>query len=218
MHLSLLTYTLWRQGIGSLCTVCWLIPLLGHMHVFPTWISHVLCHFFLLFFLCRSLSLSPFSPLPSSFAFFPSLCGNLPLLHILKFSILSIPFDFPSCFAYFLSISLSSSLGLSVLVPDMTSRPRSPPQPPPPPLPPGRPPPPTPPQERVTDVEAVGGGGAASGPEECEERERDGPLRQLEGAEAEEREGGRARAIDNQYSFFWGTEEESQSQSVFFTL
>lgn len=154
------------------------------------------------FFLCLSLSLSPFSPLPSSFAFFPSLCGNLPLLHILKFSILSIPFDFPSCFAYFLSISLSSSLGLSVLVPDMTSRPRSPPQPPPPPLPPGRPPPPTPPQERVTDVEAVGGGGAASGPEECEERERDAPLRQLEGAEAEEREGGRARAIDNQYSFF----------------
>ncbi|KAI5097288.1 SH2B adapter protein 1 [Silurus meridionalis] len=85
--------------------------------------------------------------------------------------------------------------------PDMISRPRSPPQPPPPPLPPGRPPPPTPPQERVTDVEAVGGG-AASGPEECEERERDAPLRQLEGAEAEEREGGRARAIDNQYSFF----------------
>ncbi|XP_047656719.1 SH2B adapter protein 1 isoform X2 [Tachysurus fulvidraco] len=84
---------------------------------------------------------------------------------------------------------------------DLTNRPRSPPQPPPPPLPPGRPPPPTPPQERVTDAEAIGGG-AASGPEECEERERDTPLRQLEGAEAEEREGGRARAIDNQYSFF----------------
>lgn len=98
---------------------------------------------------------------------------------------------------------LSFSLGHSVPIPDLTSRPRSPPQPPPPPLPPGRPPPPTPPQERVTDVEAGGGGGgAASGPEECEERERDAPLRQLEGAEAEEREGGRARAIDNQYSFF----------------
>lgn len=32
--------------------------------------------------------------------------------------------------------------------------------------------------------------------------EREAPLRQLEGVEAEEREGGRARAIDNQYSFF----------------
>ncbi|TSK77103.1 SH2B adapter protein 1 [Bagarius yarrelli] len=86
----------------------------------------------------------------------------------------------------------------------LTSRPRSPPQPPPPPLPPGRPPPPTPPQERAIDVEAGGGGGggAISGPEECEEREREASLRQLEGAESEEREGGRARAIDNQYSFF----------------
>ncbi|XP_059409622.1 SH2B adapter protein 1-like isoform X1 [Carassius carassius] len=85
---------------------------------------------------------------------------------------------------------------------DLTSRPRSPPQPPPPPLPPGRPPPPTPPQERGIEPEAAGGGGASSGAEECEDREREPPLLQLEGVEGEEREGGRARAIDNQYSFF----------------
>lgn len=148
------------------------------------------------------LSVSHFLFPPPFHLFLISLCShlwNLPLLCIPDFSV---PFDFLSCFAYFLFyLSLSFALCLSVLVPDLTSRPRSPPQPPPPPLPPGRPPPPTPPQERVTDVETVGGG-AASGPEECEERERDAPLRQLEGAEAEEREGGRARAIDNQYSFF----------------
>lgn len=89
-----------------------------------------------------------------------------------------------------------------LLFSDLTSRPRSPPQPPPPPLPPGRPPPPTPPQERRSETEAAGGGGASSGAEECEEREREPPLLQLEGVEGEEREGGRARAIDNQYSFF----------------
>ncbi|KAK6311355.1 hypothetical protein J4Q44_G00170190 [Coregonus suidteri] len=91
----------------------------------------------------------------------------------------------------------------------LTSRPRSPPQPPPPPLPPGRPPPPTPPQERGTETElggggggtaATAGGGAGEGVEDWEEREA--PLRQLDGVEGEEREGGRARAIDNQYSFF----------------
>ncbi|TRY95616.1 hypothetical protein DNTS_017825 [Danionella cerebrum] len=84
----------------------------------------------------------------------------------------------------------------------LTSRPRSPPQPPPPPLPPGRPPPPTPPQERASEAEATTGGGASSGAEECEEREREPAFLQLDGAEGEEREGGRARAIDNQYSFF----------------
>ncbi|KAK1799387.1 hypothetical protein P4O66_007620, partial [Electrophorus voltai] len=94
-------------------------------------------------------------------------------------------------------VTLISFVGATaVRQPDLTSRPRSPPQPPPPPLPPGRPPPPTPPQERGSDAELAGGGG--SGPEECEERERDTPLRQLEGGvEGEEREGGRARAIDN---------------------
>ncbi|KAI4902247.1 hypothetical protein NFI96_020301 [Prochilodus magdalenae] len=102
-------------------------------------------------------------------------------------------------------VTLISFVGATaVRQPDLSSRPRSPPQPPPPPLPPGRPPPPTPPQERGSDLEAAAGGGgtAGSGTDECEERERDTPLRQLEGAEGEEREGGRARAIDNQYSFF----------------
>uniref|UniRef100_A0A8C1FPZ9 SH2B adaptor protein 1 n=1 Tax=Cyprinus carpio carpio TaxID=630221 RepID=A0A8C1FPZ9_CYPCA len=100
-------------------------------------------------------------------------------------------------------VTLISFVGASnVRQQDLTSRPRSPPQPPPPPLPPGRPPPPTPPQERGSEPEAAGGGGASSGAEECEEREREPPLLQLEGVEGEEREGGRARAIDNQYSFF----------------
>uniref|UniRef100_A0A8C2DA23 SH2B adaptor protein 1 n=1 Tax=Cyprinus carpio TaxID=7962 RepID=A0A8C2DA23_CYPCA len=100
-------------------------------------------------------------------------------------------------------VTLISFVGASnVRQQDLTSRPRSPPQPPPPPLPPGRPPPPTPPQERGSELEATGGGGASSGAEECEEREREPPLLQLEGVEGEEREGGRARAIDNQYSFF----------------
>ncbi|XP_016108216.1 SH2B adapter protein 1-like isoform X2 [Sinocyclocheilus grahami] len=100
-------------------------------------------------------------------------------------------------------VTLISFVGATnVRQPDLTSRPRSPPQPPPPPLPPGRPPPPTPPQERGSETEAAGGGGASSGAEECEEREREPPLLQLEGVEGEEREGGRARAIDNQYSFF----------------
>ncbi|XDV13425.1 hypothetical protein PO909_001828 [Leuciscus waleckii] len=100
-------------------------------------------------------------------------------------------------------VTLISFVGATnVRQPDLTSRPRSPPQPPPPPLPPGRPPPPTPPQERGSETEAGGGGGASSGAEECEEREREPPLLQLEGVEGEEREGGRARAIDNQYSFF----------------
>ncbi|XP_059413830.1 SH2B adapter protein 1-like isoform X1 [Carassius carassius] len=95
-------------------------------------------------------------------------------------------------------VTLISFVGATnVRQPDLTSRPRSPPQPPPPPLPPGRPPPPTPPQERGSETEAAG---ASSGAEECEER--DPPLLQLEGVEGEEREGGRARAIDNQYSFF----------------
>ncbi|KTG35605.1 hypothetical protein cypCar_00038603 [Cyprinus carpio] len=75
-------------------------------------------------------------------------------------------------------------------------------QPPPPLVPPGRPPPPNPPRKRGSEPEAAGGGGASSGAEECEEREREPPLLQLEGVEGEEREGGRARAIDNQYSFF----------------
>lgn len=48
---------------------------------------------------------------------------------------------------------------------------------------------------------ASGGGGGGGGVEDWEERERDAPLRQLEGVEGEEREGGRARAVDNQYSF-----------------
>lgn len=52
----------------------------------------------------------------------------------------------------------------------------------------------------------AGGGGGATGAEDWEEqRERDTPLRQLEAVAAtdgEDREGGRARAIDNQYSFF----------------
>ncbi|KTG38431.1 hypothetical protein cypCar_00000278 [Cyprinus carpio] len=95
-------------------------------------------------------------------------------------------------------VTLISFVGATnVRQPDLTSRPRSPPQPPPPPLPPGRPPPPTPPQERGSETEAAG---ASSGAEECEEREP--ALLQLEGVEGEEREGGRARAIDNQYSFF----------------
>lgn len=158
----------------------------------------------ILFFPILSLSLTfPFPPFPPFLFFlslFFSLCATYHL-HIPNFQF----FRFLSTFFPVLPtsfLSLSVSLRLSVLISDLTSRPRSPPQPPPPPLPPGRPPPPTPPQERVTDMEAVGGGAAASGPEECEERERDAPLRQLEGAEAEEREGGRARAIDNQYSFF----------------
>uniref|UniRef100_A0A671MW77 Ataxin-2-like protein n=1 Tax=Sinocyclocheilus anshuiensis TaxID=1608454 RepID=A0A671MW77_9TELE len=72
--------------------------------------------------------------------------------------------------------------------------------PPPPPLPPGRPPPPTPPQERGSETEAAGGGGASSGTEECEEREREPPLLQLEGVEGEEREGGRARVFEGVYN------------------
>lgn len=106
-----------------------------------------------------------------------------------------------------LFLSLLFSLGCSFLPTDLTSRPRSPPQPPPPPLPPGRPPPPTPPQERGNETELGGGGGGtaatAGGGEGAEDwEEREAPLRQLEGVEGEEREGGRARAIDNQYSFF----------------
>ncbi|XP_065129306.2 SH2B adapter protein 1 isoform X1 [Paramisgurnus dabryanus] len=97
-------------------------------------------------------------------------------------------------------VTLISFVGATnVRQPDLTSRPRSPPQPPP--LPPGRPPPPTPPQDRGSETEAAGGGGASSAAEECEDRDRDPPLLQLEGVEGEEREGGRARAIDNQYSF-----------------
>lgn len=143
--------------------------------------------------------------LPFVFSFHPflllSLCSHsVELTTFCIYLIFPFRLSFLFCLLPFY-LFLSFSLGLTVLVPDLTSRPRSPPQPPPPPLPPGRPPPPTPPQERVTDVEAVGGA-VASGPEECEERERDTPLRQLEGTEAEEREGGRARAIDNQYSFF----------------
>lgn len=112
------------------------------------------------------------------------------------------------CFLHLIPLSSCTGhsflfcLSVSVLLSDLTSRPRSPPQPPPPPLPPGRPPPPTPPQDRGSETEAAGGGGASSGAEECEERDRDPPLLQLEGVEGEEREGGRARAIDNQYSFF----------------
>ncbi|KAL4658366.1 SH2B adapter protein 1-like [Arapaima gigas] len=98
-------------------------------------------------------------------------------------------------------VTLISFVGATaVRQPDLTSRPRSPPQPPPPPLPPGRPPPPTPPQDRADEVEAGGGGIVGAGAEDCEDREVS--LRQLEGADGEEREGGRARAIDNQYSFF----------------
>ncbi|XP_028843590.1 SH2B adapter protein 1 isoform X1 [Denticeps clupeoides] len=104
-------------------------------------------------------------------------------------------------------VTLISFVGATaVRQPDLTSRPRSPSQPPPPPLPPGRPPPPTPPPDHGGELEAGGGtaaggtGGGATGGDECEERERDAPLRQLEGVESEE--GGRARAIDNQYSFF----------------
>eukprot|EP00063_Salmo_salar_P072968 XP_014047803.1 PREDICTED: SH2B adapter protein 1 isoform X3 [Salmo salar] len=105
-------------------------------------------------------------------------------------------------------VTLISFVGATaVRQPDLTSRPRSPPQPPPPPLPPGRPPPPTPPQERGNETELGGGGGGtaatAGGGEGAEDwEEREAPLRQLEGVEGEEREGGRARAIDNQYSFF----------------
>lgn len=47
------------------------------------------------------------------------------------------------------------------------------------------------------------GGGSGGGVEDWEERDRDTPLRQLEAADGEEREGARVpRAIDNQYSFF----------------
>lgn len=46
----------------------------------------------------------------------------------------------------------------------------------------------------------------SGGTEDCEERERDrereAALRQLEAGDSEEREASRARAIDNQYSFF----------------
>nr|XP_023648105.1 SH2B adapter protein 1 isoform X1 [Paramormyrops kingsleyae]XP_023648106.1 SH2B adapter protein 1 isoform X1 [Paramormyrops kingsleyae] len=104
-------------------------------------------------------------------------------------------------------VTLISFVGATAIrQPDLTSRPRSPPQPPPPPPPPGRPPPPTPPQERRDEAETAGPGAVAvsGGTEDCEERERDrereAALRQLE--DSEEREAGRARAIDNQYSFF----------------
>ncbi|XP_063328607.1 SH2B adapter protein 1 isoform X1 [Pelmatolapia mariae] len=122
-------------------------------------------------------------------------------------------------------VTLISFVGATAIrQPDLTSRPRSPPQPPP--LPPGRPPPPTPPQERGNEMEVGGagaaaaasavtvtitggggsggsGGGSGGGVEDWEERDRDTPLRQLEAADGEEREGARVpRAIDNQYSFF----------------
>uniref|UniRef100_A0A3P9AV87 SH2B adaptor protein 1 n=1 Tax=Maylandia zebra TaxID=106582 RepID=A0A3P9AV87_9CICH len=102
-------------------------------------------------------------------------------------------------------VTLISFVGATAIrQPDLTSRPRSPPQPPP--LPPGRPPPPTPPQERGNEMEvgaAAAVGGSGGGVEDWEERDRDTPLRQLEAADGEEREGARVpRAIDNQYSFF----------------
>ncbi|XP_023204783.1 SH2B adapter protein 1 isoform X1 [Xiphophorus maculatus] len=96
-------------------------------------------------------------------------------------------------------VTLISFVGATaVRQPDSTSRPRSPPQPPP--LPPGRPPPPTPPQERGSEAEPAAGSGGGGGPAEDWE---DTPLRQLDAAEGEERDGARApRAVDNQYSFF----------------
>ncbi|XP_014911013.1 SH2B adapter protein 1 isoform X1 [Poecilia latipinna] len=96
-------------------------------------------------------------------------------------------------------VTLISFVGATaVRQPDSTSRPRSPPQPPP--LPPGRPPPPTPPQERGSEAEPAGAAAGSGGPAEDWE---DTPLRQLDAAEGEERDGARApRAVDNQYSFF----------------
>lgn len=53
----------------------------------------------------------------------------------------------------------------------------------------------------VTITGGGSGGGSGGGVEDWEER--DTPLRQLEAADGEEREGARVpRAIDNQYSFF----------------
>ncbi|KAM8825393.1 SH2B adapter protein 1 isoform 1-T1 [Synchiropus picturatus] len=128
-------------------------------------------------------------------------------------------------------VTLISFVGATaVRQPDLTSRPRSPPRPPP--LPPGRPPPPTPPQERGAETEPAGGapamtgggaaavastggggggsagvsggsGSGASGGGTDEWEERDTPLRQLDTADGDERDGARAlRAVDNQYSFF----------------
>lgn len=55
----------------------------------------------------------------------------------------------------------------------------------------------------VTVTTTGGSGGSGGGVEDWEERDRDTPLRQLEAADGEEREGARVpRAIDNQYSFF----------------
>lgn len=55
----------------------------------------------------------------------------------------------------------------------------------------------------ATTTGGGGSGGSGGGVEDWEERDRDTPLRQLEAADGEEREGARVpRAIDNQYSFF----------------
>ncbi|KAG5831974.1 hypothetical protein ANANG_G00286180 [Anguilla anguilla] len=93
----------------------------------------------------------------------------------------------------------------------LTSRPRSPPASPPPA--PGRPPPPPRPRSggarrrrrRRRRWQGAPGGSGGGGAEDCEGEgtgagARDAPP--PAGGGGEEREGGRARAIDNQYSFF----------------
>lgn len=112
MHFSLFAYTLWRQGIGSLCTVCWLIPLLGHVHVFPTWISLTYFAISLSFSLALPFSFPVFTS--SYFCHFVLTLWNLPLSYIPDFSILSILFDFFSCFPYSPSVSLCLSLSASL--------------------------------------------------------------------------------------------------------